>query len=385
MVWVPGGEFTMGSDDPEFPDARPLVRVAVDGFWMDRTEVTNEEFRSFVAATGYATVAERTPRAEDIPGARPGDLVPGSVVFSPPGTPVPLDTPLRWWRYVPGAEWRHPEGPASTLEGRWPHPVVHVAYEDALAYARWAGKRLPTEAEWEFAARGGLDQKPYVWGDAFTPGGRHQANTFQGSFPDTNVGEDGFSGTAPVASFPANGFGLHDMAGNVWEWVADWYRPDAYQALAASGALVRNPRGPDASRDPAEPGVPKRVLKGGSFLCTNQYCSRYKPGGRGKGEPRTGSSHLGFRLVRDARRARSGRSSQLQGPQRAGHRRADGAQGGRQAAGGRPPSTPIARLLRAPQTAPRPMARATSEPSTRIRAVTTRDALPASTPFQSIA
>jgi formylglycine-generating enzyme required for sulfatase activity len=301
MVWVPGGEFTMGSDDPEFPDARPLVRVAVDGVWMDATEVTNDQFRRFAAATGYVTVAERTPRAEDIPGARPEDLVPGSVVFWPPATPVSLDAPLRWWRYVPGANWRHSRGPGSSLTDRARHPVVHVAYDDVLAYARWAGKRLPTEAEWEFAARGGLDRRPFVWGDAFAPGGRQQANTFQGHFPDTDVAEDGFAGTAPVATFAANGFGLHDMAGNVWEWVADWYRPDAYQTLAASGSVVRNPRGPDASEDPDEPGVPKRVLKGGSFLCTDQYCARYKPGGRGKGEPSTGSSHLGFRLVRDAR------------------------------------------------------------------------------------
>src|SRR5262249_38690421 len=203
-----------------------------------------------------------------------------------------------WWRYVPGASWRHPEGPASSLVGRGRHPVVHVAWEDAAAYARWASKRLPTEAEWEFAARGGLDRKRYVWGDELTPGGKWRANIGQGHFPDRNSAADGFRGTAPVASFPANGYGLYDMAGNVWEWTADWYRPDTYQRQAAAGGVTRNPQGPGDSLDPAEPGIPKRGQRGGSFLCSDQYCTRYLPGARGKGAVDTGTSHVGFRCVR---------------------------------------------------------------------------------------
>jgi sulfatase modifying factor 1 len=298
MVWIPGGEFAMGSD--EFPDARPVHRVSVDGFWMDVTEVTNAEFDRFVRATGYVTVAERTPRAEDYPGAPPENLVAGSVVFTPPPQAVPLDDHYRWWRYVPGADWRHPEGPASSIADRMDHPVVHVAYEDVLAYAKWAKKRLPTEAEWEFAARGGLDGKAYVWGDEFRPNGKYMANTFQGHFPDKNTAEDGFVATSPVKAFPPNGYGLYGMAGNVWEWVTDWYRPDYYAKLAAAGGVSRNPKGPDDSFDPMQPGAAKRVQKGGSFLCTDQYCSRYMPGGRGKGEPDTGTNHTGFRCVRDA-------------------------------------------------------------------------------------
>jgi formylglycine-generating enzyme required for sulfatase activity len=298
MVWIPGGEFAMGSD--QFPDARPVHRVAVDGFWMDVTEVTNAEFDAFVRATGYVTVAERTPQAADYPGAPPENLVAGSVVFSPPPKEVPLDDHYQWWRYQKGADWRHPEGPGSSIADRMDHPVVHVAYEDVLAYARWAKKRLPTEAEWEFAARGGLDGKAYVWGDDFRPHGKFMANTFQGHFPDKNTGEDGFLGTSPVKAFPPNGYGLYGMAGNVWEWVTDWYRPDYYAKLAEAGGVVRNPKGPDDSFDPLEPRAVKRVQKGGSFLCTDQYCSRYMPGGRGKGEPDTGTNHTGFRCVRDA-------------------------------------------------------------------------------------
>ena len=299
MVWIPGGEFSMGSDEPTFSDARPWHRVYVDGFWMDTTEVTNEQFERFAKATHYVTVAERTPRAEDYPGAPPENLVAGSVVFSPPDRPVLLNNHYQWWSYVPSANWRHPTGPASDLTGKAHHPVVHVAYEDARAYCAWAGKRLPTEAEFERAARGGLANAVYGWGDEFTPGGKFMANTFQGHFPDHNTAEDGYPGTAPVGSFPANVYGLYDIAGNVWEWTSDWYRPDYYATLAAAGGVARNPQGPADSFDPREPGLKKRVQRGGSFLCTDQYCKRYMPGGRGKGEPETGTNHLGFRCVRD--------------------------------------------------------------------------------------
>jgi formylglycine-generating enzyme required for sulfatase activity len=299
MIWVPGGQFWMGAQEDHMPDSRPWHRVYVDGFWMDKTEVTNEEFATFVKATGYVTVAERKPRAEDYPQAIAERLVAGSVVFSPPSHPVGLDNHFRWWSYVPGANWRHPEGPGSDIKDRMNHPVVHIAYDDAVAYCSWARKRLPTEAEFEFAARGGLDRKRYAWGDEFMPGGKHMANTFQGHFPDVNTGEDGYLATAPVGTFPANGYGLFDMAGNVWEWTSDWYRPDYYQTLAASGEIAVNPKGPADSFDPAEPGVKKRVHRGGSFLCTDQYCARYIAGGRGKGEPDTGTNHLGFRCVKE--------------------------------------------------------------------------------------
>ena len=298
MIWIPGGEFSMGAEDPDMSDARPFHRVAVDGYWMDQTEVTNEEFGRFVKATGYVTVAERKPDARDFPGASPENLVPGAVVFTPPSTTVPLNDHYVWWSYVRGANWHHPEGPTSDLKGREKHPVVHVAYEDAEAYANWAGKRLPTEAEFEFAARGGLDRKRFAWGNDFKPGGQFQANTYQGHFPDKNTGADGFIGTAPVGTFVANRFGLFDMAGNVWEWTSDWYRPDYYQTLAAQKKVARNPQGPADSFDPSDPGVAKRVQKGGSFLCTDEYCARYMPGGRGKGEPNTGTNHAGFRCVR---------------------------------------------------------------------------------------
>jgi sulfatase modifying factor 1 len=298
MVWIPGGEFWMGAD--EFPDAQPWHRVYLDGFWMDKTEVTNEQFEKFVQATKYVTVAERTPRAEDFPGAPPENLVAGSVVFLPSDHPVKLNNHFQWWSYVKGADWRHPEGPQSSIKDRGNYPVVHIAYEDALAYAKWAGKRLPTEAEFEFAQRGGLDRKPYAWGDEFKPGGKIMANTFQGHFPDKNTTEDGFASSAPVGSFPPNAYGLYDMAGNVWEWTSDWYRPDYYRTLVEQGQIARNPQGPADSFDPSEPGVKKKVHKGGSFLCTDQYCARYIAGGRGKGEPDTGTNHVGFRLVKDA-------------------------------------------------------------------------------------
>ncbi len=299
MVFIRGGEFTMGSDEPMFVDARPLHRVRVKLFWIDATEVTNAQFERFVKATGYRTVAERPLDPKDFPGVPAAELLPGSAVFSAPDRAVPLDDAARWWRYVPGANWRYPEGPASSIARRSDHPVVHIAYDDALAYAKWTGKRLPTEAEWEFAARGGLDAQEFVWGAQFRPGGKYMANTFQGRFPEGNSVADGYAATSPVKAFPPNGLGIYGAAGNVWEWVADWYRPDYYAELARSGRLVVNPQGPANGDDPEEPGVPKRVQKGGSFLCTDDYCARYRPGARGKGEPASSANHIGFRLVRD--------------------------------------------------------------------------------------
>jgi formylglycine-generating enzyme required for sulfatase activity len=271
----------------------------VDGFFMDATDVTNHQFEKFVKATHYVTVAERKPRAEDFPGAPPENLVAGSVVFSPPDHPVPLDNHFQWWTYVHGANWRHPLGPKSDIKGNETYPVVHIAYEDALAYATWAGKRLPTEAEWEFAARGGLAGKPFVWGDEFRPNGKWMANTYQGQFPLKDNGEDGHVGITAVAQFPPNGYGLYDMAGNVWQWTNDWYRPDYYEHLAASSSIAWNPQGSDSPYDPSEPREKKKVQRGGSFLCTDQYCSRYIVGTRGKGEVSTGTNHLGFRCVKD--------------------------------------------------------------------------------------
>jgi formylglycine-generating enzyme required for sulfatase activity len=309
MVWIPGGEFSMGSDvaaealcgSPGVSkDAQPIHRVYVDTFWMDKTEVTNEQFEKFVKATKYITVAERIPTAAEFPGAPPENLVAGSVVFTPPDRPVPLDNYYNWWSYVKGANWRHPLGPDSDLKGKGNYPVVQIAYEDAAAYAKWAGKRLPTEAEFEFAARGGLEGKLYWWGNDLKPHGKWMANIFEGQFPNKDTGEDGFAGIAPVAQFPTNGFGLYDMAGNVWEWTSDWYRPDYYVELAKAGGVARNPQGPASSFDPSEPNQPKRVLRGGSFLCTDQYCTRYMVGTRGKGEISSGSNHLGFRCVRSA-------------------------------------------------------------------------------------
>jgi formylglycine-generating enzyme required for sulfatase activity len=297
MLWIPGGTFWMGTERHGMEDARPVHPVSVDGFWMDAAEVTNQEFELFVKATGHRTVAEHAPDPEDFPGAPREKLVPGSVVFTPPRAAVSLDDPYAWWSYVPGADWRHPEGPASSLAGRAKHPVVHIAWTDAVAYARWAGKRLPSEAEWEFAARGGKDRKPYSWGDELKPGGRWMANVLQGRFPHEDTAEDGYRGTAPTETFPAEGYGLFDMSGNVWEWCSDWYRPDYYETLAAAGGVAHDPRGPSDSLDPAEPGVPKRVNRGGSYLCSDHYCSRYILGSRGKGAPDTGASNLGFRCV----------------------------------------------------------------------------------------
>jgi formylglycine-generating enzyme required for sulfatase activity len=292
MIWIPPGKFSMGSSFAAFDDARPIHIVQVSGFFMDATPVTNDQFEQFVKETGYITTAEKKPTPEELPGVPPDKLVAGSLVFVPPAKPVSLDDVSAWWQYAPGANWRHPEGPGSDLKGREKHPVVQVSWFDAEAYAKWAGKRLPTEAEWEYAARGGVDQEPFVWGKEFRPGGKFMANTFQGSFPDRNTNSDGWARTSPVKSFPPNKYGLYDMAGNVWQWCSDWYRPDYYEHSSAS-----DPRGPEDSFDPAEPGQPKRVQRGGSFLCSDQYCSRYMPGGRGKGAPDTGASHVGFRCV----------------------------------------------------------------------------------------
>jgi len=308
MVWIPGGEFSMGCKLPSegvctmatmnaVNDAQPIHRVYVDGFWIDKTDVTNEEFAEFVEATGYVTIAERTPTREEYPTAPPENLVAGSPVFTPAPKPVPLDDYMQWWRYVPGANWRHPTGPGSDLKGKENYPVVQVAYLDAVAYAKWAGKRLPTEAEWEFAARGGLSGKTYAWGDEMRPGGKWMANIYQGQFPVKDTGEDGYAGIAPAAQYPPNGYGLYDMAGNVWQWCSDWYRPDYYAQLQAAGVVVaRNPKGPDSSYDPGDD-QPQRVQRGGSFLCTDQYCTRYMMGTRGKGDIDTGDNNVGFRCV----------------------------------------------------------------------------------------
>jgi sulfatase modifying factor 1 len=306
MSWIPGGEFSMGAKDPAalpeggheaMEDARPIHRVYVDGFWMDKTDVTNAQFEKFVNATGYVTVAERKPLAKDFPGVPAEKLVAGSLVFTPPPNPVSLDDYSRWWSYVAGANWRHPLGPKSNILGRANYPVVQIAYEDAAAYAKWAGKRLPTEAEWEFAARGGLTGKPYAWGDGMRPDGKWMANTHQGHFPDQDSAADGHAGIAPVAQFPPNGYGLYDITGNVWQWTKDLYRADYYAELKAADKVARNPQGPDISLDPSEPGVQKRVQRGGSFLCTPQYCSRYIVGTRGKGEVSSATNHIGFRCV----------------------------------------------------------------------------------------
>jgi formylglycine-generating enzyme len=309
MVWIPGGEFSMGaavsgSGSHEMPmasnDSQPVHRVYVDGFWMDTTPVTNAQFEKFVRATGYTTIAERTPTKEEFPTAPEENLVAGAVVFAPTDREVPLNDHYQWWSYVKGANWRHPLGPQSDIKGKENYPVVHIAYPDAEAYAHWAGKRLPTEAEFEFAARGGLSGKTYIWGDEFRRGGKWMANTWQGTFPVKDAGEDGYKGLAPVKSFPPNGYGLYDMAGNIWEWCSDWYRPDYYETLADKGGVARNPRGPDSPFDPAEPNEKKRVHRGGSFLCNEHYCSRYIVGTRGKGEVNTGTNHLGFRCVKSA-------------------------------------------------------------------------------------
>lgn len=294
MIWIEGGTFSMGTDDPEFLDASPIHQVTLEGFYMDEHEVTNAEYERFVRETGYKTVAELPLNPADFPGVPVENLVPGSGVFTPPSQPVPLDNAMQWWQYVPGANWKNPFGSQSSIKGRPNDPVVHVSYTDAEAYAKWAGKRLPTEAEWEYAAQAGKGKQKYYWGDEMKPGGKFMANNYQGNFPDADAGEDGFRGIAPVKSFPANAYGLYDMDGNVWEWCSDFYRPDYYKNSPA-----KNPKGPSDSLDPDEPGTVKRVQRGGSFLCSDQYCIRYRPGSRGKGEVNSASNNLGFRCVKD--------------------------------------------------------------------------------------
>ena len=304
MVWIPGGEFAMGNFDAKCADsakdARPVHRVYVDGFYMDRTEVTNDQFARFVKETGYKTVADLSPSPSEFPDVPVQQLVPGSTVFTPEDVKesCSLDNPLAWWRYQKGADWKHPLGPSSSIAGKGSYPVVHIAYSDALAYCRWAGKRLPTEAEWEFAARGGKGGEPYVWGRELKPHGKWMANTHQGRFPAHDSAADGFAGLAPVAQYAPNRYGLYDMAGNVWEWCQDWYRADYYQKLADNGGVALNPQGPESSFDPEDEHAKKRVQRGGSFLCNEVYCTRYVLGSRGKGEVSTASNHLGFRCVR---------------------------------------------------------------------------------------
>lgn len=317
MAWVPGGTFLMGSDSKlAQANERPTHSVKVHGFWMDLTHITNDQFAQFVEQTGYVTTAEQKPDWETIrvqlpPGIpKPPDsvLLPGAMVFVGTDQPVDLTDYSQWWRYVPGANWRHPQGPGSSIEGKGDHPVVQVSYIDVQAYAKWAGKRLPTEAEWEFAARGGLEQATYVWGNELAPDGQMQANywdTAQQPFPVVSPKAGGAISTMPAGTFPPNGYGLHDMTGNAWQWVADWYRSDyfAMQARKGKGA-ISNPQGPSESFDPSEPGVPvnapKRVIRGGSFLCNESYCLSYRPSARRSSDPYSPMSHLGFRLVQDA-------------------------------------------------------------------------------------
>jgi formylglycine-generating enzyme required for sulfatase activity len=305
MIWIPGGDFTMGTNEEEsYTHERPAHRVKVDGFWMDEHEVTNAEFSKFVEATGYVTTAEKKPDWEELkkqlpPGTpKPSDdkLVPGSLTFSPPKHPVALNNIENWWEFRTGSDWRHPEGQGSDLKGKDNYPVVHISWDDAVAYAKWAGKRLPTEAEWEFAARGGLNEKRYSWGDELKPKDKWMANIWQGRFPSSNTAEDKFKGVAPVKSFQPNGYGLYDMIGNVWEWCSDWYDARLYAKFQGKDVTV-NPTGPDVSNDPGDPYSLKRVTKGGSFLCSDQYCLNYRPSARRGTAYDSGASHIGFRCV----------------------------------------------------------------------------------------
>ena len=297
VVWIPGGSFLMGSNR-HYPEEAPAHKVTVDGFWMERHTVTNQEFARFVAETGHVTLAEKPARAEDYPGAAPELLEPSSVVFKKPTVPVDMRNVYNWWIYVKGANWRQPRGPGSTIEGLEHHPVVQVAFEDAEAYARWAGRELPTEAEWEFAARGGLEGAEYSWGNEFKPEGKAMANTWEGPFPYQNLLEDGYEWTAPVCSFPANGYGLFEMAGNVWEWTTDWYQE--HGKITKSCCTLANPRGGDRERsvDPRDQvRIPRRVMKGGSYLCAPNFCHRYRPAARMAQPIDTATCHVGFRCI----------------------------------------------------------------------------------------
>jgi sulfatase modifying factor 1 len=300
MVFIPGGTFRMGSDR-HYPEEAPVHRVSVDAFWMDRTPVTNRDFRKFVEATGYVTLAEIAPDPKDYPGALPHMLEAGSLVFTPPDHPVDLRNFANWWQFKFGANWRRPYGKGSTIRGLDHHPVVHVAYRDAEAYAAWAGKTLPAEAEWEFAARGGLDGAEFAWGDEFMPGGRYMANTWQGEFPVRNLAEDGFKRTSPVGAFLPNGYGLFDMIGNVWEWTADWYSARHTADAPKACCIPDNPRGgtETGSYDTCQPQIkiPRRVVKGGSHLCAPNYCRRYRPAARHAQPIDTSMSHVGFRCA----------------------------------------------------------------------------------------
>jgi sulfatase modifying factor 1 len=300
MIFVPGGTFRMGSDK-HYPEEAPVHRVTVDGFRTDRTPVTNRQFREFVEATGYITSAEIAPDAKDYPGALPQMLNPGSLVFSAPDRPVDLRNVANWWGFKLSANWRRPYGKGSSIRGLDDHPVVHIGYRDAEAYAAWAGKQLPTEAEWEYAARGGLDLAEFAWGDALTPGGRHMANIWQGEFPRHNLASDGYARTSPVDAFPPNGFGLSDMIGNVWEWTADWFSARHAADAPKACCIPENPRGglEAGSYDPSQPQIriPRKVIKGGSHLCAPNYCRRYRPAARHAQPVDTSTSHVGFRCV----------------------------------------------------------------------------------------
>ena len=300
MVQIAGGTFRMGSND-HYVEEAPVHRVTVDDFWMDRTPVTNEQFRRFVSATGYVTYAEIPPDPKDYPGALEHMLKPGSLVFVPPRQSVDLRDWSQWWSYVFGANWRQPYGPGSSIDDIADHPVVHVAYRDALAYAQWARKELPTEAEWEYAARGALNDAEFAWGDELTPNGRHMANTWQGKFPLENVATDGYERTSPVQTYEPNGYGLYDMIGNVWEWTTDWFSPKHQPDAAKACCIPRNPRGArmQDSYDDCQPNIriPRKVLKGGSFLCAPNYCRRYRPAARHAEPIDTSTCHVGFRCV----------------------------------------------------------------------------------------
>ena len=293
MILIIGDSFEMGGDTDLFNDTSPVHTVTISSFWMDKTFVTNTEFAAFVAATGYKTTAEQPLNPADFPGVPPEKLKLGSVVFTPPKSKVSLDDVTQWWSYIQGASWRYPEGPGSSIDYRMDHPVVHVSHDDAIAYAKWAGKQLPTEAQWEFAARGGLKKKPYVWGEmAPSDAVKPLANLFDGTFPYINTLRDGYARTSPVKTYPPNPYGLYDMAGNCWQWTADFYRPDAYKSHNQI-----DPLGPMESFDPDEPGLTKYVQRGGSFLCSTDYCVRYRVAGRGKGARDTGASNVSFRCI----------------------------------------------------------------------------------------